>query len=33
MPVRGELLKLLTGHGYRRMWAGFSRFDDWYVLD
>lgn len=33
MPVREDLLKLLTGHGYRRMWAGFSRFDDWYVLD
>ncbi len=32
-PLREKLLELLTGHGYRRMWAGFSRFDDWYVLD
>lgn len=31
--ARKRIYELLTGHGYRRKWREFSRFDDWYVRD
>lgn len=30
---RRDIHRLLTGHGYRRVFEAFSRFDDWYLLD
>ena len=32
-PLRERLFELLSSKGYRRVWVGLSRFDDWYVLD
>ncbi len=32
-PMRERLFELLSSKGYRRVWVGLSRFDDWYVLD
>lgn len=32
-PMRDRLFELLSSKGYRRVWVGLSRFDDWYVLD
>jgi hypothetical protein len=30
-PQRGDIYRLLTEHGYRRVAETASRFDDWYV--
>ena len=30
-PAREPIRQLLVSKGYRRLWTGLSRFDDWYV--
>lgn len=30
-PMREQIFDLLTKNGYRRKWAHFSKFDNWYV--
>lgn len=32
-PNRERLISLLTDKGYKRKYTGFSKFDDWYILE
>ena len=29
---REEIFKLLSSHGYKRVWSNYTQFDDWYVM-